>query len=82
MALLRDGRHVKREFLSLSSNNKDQLKELYKDLNEKLIKAINTLDDSTFADTLIMIKNNQLCYLSTAVISPEAVGNVKSILQQ
>ena len=55
MALLRDGRHVKREFLSLSSNNKDQLKELYKDLNEKLIKAINTLDDSTFADTLIMI---------------------------
>ena len=59
----------------LSNNNKDQLKELYKDLNEKLINAINTLDASTLAGNLTMIKNHQLDYLSIAVIPPETVDN-------
>ena len=38
---------------TLSSKNKDQLKDLYNYLNQKAITAINTLDGSTLGDNLI-----------------------------
>ena len=65
-ALLRQGRHVKCEF---SSNSKDQLR----DLNQKLITAVNTLDGSTLGNDLIT--SHQVDYMSTALIPAEAVEN-------
>ena len=38
---------------ALSSKNKDQLRDWYDYLNQKVITTINTLDDSTLEDNLI-----------------------------
>ena len=38
---------------ALSSNNKDELRDLYNYLNQKMITAINTLDGFTLGDNLI-----------------------------
>ena len=48
-ALLRDGCHANVNF-ALSSNNKDQLRDLDNQLNQKVITAINTLDGSKLGD--------------------------------
>ena len=39
--------------VALSSKNKDQLRDWYDYLNQKVITTINTLDDSTLEDNLI-----------------------------
>ena len=57
----------------LSSDNKDQFKELHNNLNEKLINAIKTLNVSTLTDNLI--KSHQVEYLSSALILAKAVDN-------
>ena len=54
---------------ALSSNSKDQLR----DLNQKLITAVNTLDGSTLGNDLIT--SHQVYYMSTALIPAEAVEN-------
>ena len=51
---------------ALSSNNKDQLRELYNDLIKKL-------NGSKLADNLIM--SQQVDYLSSALIPAEAAEN-------
>ena len=38
---------------ALSSNNKDELRDLYNYLNQKMITVINTLDGFTLGDNLI-----------------------------
>ena len=58
---------------SISSNNKDQLRDLYNYLNQKLITAINNLDGSTLGDSLIM--SHQVNYMSLALIPAKAVEN-------
>ena len=52
---------------ALSSNNKDQLRDLYNYLNQKVITAINTLDGSTLGDNLIT--SHQVHYMSSALIN-------------
>ena len=51
----------------------DELRELFNDLNGKLISAINALDGSTLAGKLI--KSYQVDYLSSALILAEADDN-------
>ena len=58
---------------ALPSNNKDQLRDLYNYLNQKLRNAINTLDGSTLGDNLIA--SHQVDYISSAFIPAEAVEN-------
>ena len=47
---------------ALFGNNKDQLRDYYSYLNEKVITTINTLDGSTLGDNLIM--SHQVDYMS------------------
>ena len=54
---------------ALSSNSKDQLG----DLNKNLITAINTLDDSTLGHDLIT--GHRIDYISTVLIPAEGVEN-------
>ena len=55
----------------LSGNNKDQLRDLYHYLNQKVIAAINTLDGSMLKDNLI--RSHQVDYMSSVLISAETV---------
>ena len=57
----------------LSSNNKDELRDLYNYLNQKTITAINSQNGSMLGDNLIM--SNQVAYMSSALIPAEAVEN-------
>ena len=57
---------------SISSNNKDQLRDLYNYLNQKLITAINNLDGSTLGDLIMSLIIN---YMSLALIPAKAVEN-------
>ena len=56
-----------------SGNNKDQLRDFYNYLNLKMITTINTLDGSTLSDNLIT--SHQVDYMSSVLISAEAVEN-------
>ena len=58
---------------ALSTNNKDQLRDLYNYLNQKVISAINTLDGSTLGANLI--PSHQVDYMFSALIPAEAVEN-------
>ena len=53
--------------LALSINNKDQLRDLYNYLNQKVITTINNLDSSLLGDNLITSQQ--------ALIPAEAVDN-------
>ena len=73
-ALLRRGRHVKREFC-VCSNSKDQLG----DLNQKLIIAINTLVGSKLGDNLVT--SHQVDHMSTErLFQLNLLKRTKSIL--
>ena len=66
---------------ALSSNNKDQLRDLYNYLNQKVTTAINTLHGSMLGDNLIT--SHQVDYMPSALIPAEAAENTeiaKSIL--
>ena len=56
---------------ALSSKNKDQLRDLYNYLNQKVITAINAVDGFTLGDNLIT--SHQVDYISSAVIPAEAL---------
>ena len=56
---------------ALSTKNKNQLRDVYNYLNQKVITAINTLDGSTLGDNLITC--HQVDYMFSAVIPAEAV---------
>ena len=58
---------------ALSGNNKNRLRDFYNYLNQKVITAINTLDGSKLGDNLIT--SHQLDYMSSGLISVEAVEN-------
>ena len=58
---------------ALSTNNRDQLRDLYNYLNQKVISAINTLDGSTLGANLI--PSHQVDYMFSALIPAEAVEN-------
>ena len=58
---------------TLSSINKDQLKDLQNYLNQKMIAAIDTVDGSTLGDNLIT--SHQVDYMSSVLIPVEAVEN-------
>ena len=45
------------------SNNKDQLRDLYNYLNQKVITSIRTLDGSTLGDNLLT--SHQVDYMSS-----------------
>ena len=53
--------------------NKDQPKDLYNYLNQKMIAGINTVDGSTLGDNLIT--SHQVDSMSSALIPAEAVEN-------
>ena len=65
---------------ALSSNNKDQLRDLYNHLNQKVATVINNVDGSTLGDNVTT--SHQVDYMSSALIPAEAVKIPKSILQQ
>ena len=50
-------------FTLTNSNNKDQLRDLYNYLNQKVITAINTYDSSSLGNNLIM--SHQIDYMSS-----------------
>ena len=50
-------------FTLTNSNNKDQLRDLYNYLNQKVITAINTYDSSSLGNNLIM--SHQVDYMSS-----------------
>ena len=52
---------------ALSSNKKDQLRDLYNYLNQKVISPINTLDGSTLGANLIT--SHQVDYMSSSAHS-------------
>ena len=56
---------------ALSSSNKDQIRDLYNYLNQKMMTAINTLDISTLGNNLI--SSHQLDCMSSALVPAEAV---------
>ena len=57
----------------LFSNNKDQLRDFYIYLNEKVITTTNSLDGWMLGDNLII--SHQVDYMPSALISAEAVEN-------
>ena len=63
---------------ALSSNKKDQLRDLYDYLYPIVITAINTLDGSTLGDNLIM--SHKLDYMSPTLIPVKAVENNQELL--
>ena len=89
-ALLREGRHIKCEF-AVSSNNKDQIRDLLfidsfiqlrallllNYLNQKVITDINTLDGSTLGDSTLgdLITSHLVDYVPSVLIPAEAVEN-------
>ena len=56
---------------ALSSKNKDQLRDFYNYLNQKVINAINTEDGSTLGDNLIT--THQVDYMYSELIPAEAL---------
>ena len=58
---------------ALSSNNKDQLRDLYNHLNQKVATVINNVDGSTLGDNVTT--SHQVDYMSSALIPAEAVKN-------
>ena len=56
---------------ALSSNNKDQLRDLHNYLNQKVTTAINNVDGSMLGD----VTSHQVDYMSSALIPDEAVKN-------
>ena len=58
----------------LSSKNKDELRNLYNYLNQKVRTAINTLNGSTLGDYLLFT-SHQLDWMSSALIPAEAIEN-------
>ena len=58
---------------AFSSNNMDQLRDLYNYLNQKVVTVIDTLDGSTLGDNLIT--SHQVDYVSSVLIPAEAVEN-------
>ena len=58
---------------ALFGNNKNQLRDFYNYLNQKVITAISTLDGSKLGDNLIT--SHQLDYMSSGLISVETVEN-------
>ena len=58
---------------ALFGNNKNQLRDFYNYLNQKVIAAINTLGGSKLGDNLIT--SHQLDYMSSGLISVETVEN-------
>ena len=58
---------------ALFGNNKDQLRDFYIYLNEKVITTINSLDGWMLGDSLII--SHQVDYMPSALISAEAVEN-------
>ena len=69
--LLRDGRNTKRQFCAFQC--KDQLRDLFNYLNQKITTAINTLDGYSLRDNLI--SSYQVDYVPSVVIPAEAVEN-------
>ena len=63
---------------ALFSKNKDQLRDLYNYLNQKVITTINTLDGPKLVYNLIT--NHQVDYISSALILAEAVENTREYL--
>ena len=63
---------------ALFSKNKDQLRDLYNYLNQKVITTINTLDGPKLVYNLIT--NHQVDYISSALILAEAVENTRGYL--
>ena len=64
---------------ALASKNKDQLRDFYIYLNQKVIAYINTLDGSKWGDNLIT--SHQVDYMSSAVIPAVKLLKItKSIL--
>ena len=59
---------------ALSSNNKDELRDLYNYLNQKKITVINSYNGSMLGDNLIM-NHHQVGYMSSVLIPSEAVEN-------
>ena len=60
--------------IPLPSNSKDQLRDLYDYLNQKVITALNNLDGSTMEDNLIT--SHQVAYMSFSALFPvETVKN-------
>ena len=62
-----------RKNFTLSSINKDQLKDLQNYLNQKMITTINTVEGSTLKANLV--SSHQVDYMSSAFISAVAVEN-------
>ena len=58
-------------FVLSDSNNKDQLKNLYNYLNQKVITAINTYHSFMLGNNLIA--SHQVDYMPSALIPSEAV---------
>ena len=58
---------------ALSSNSKDQLRDLYNHLNQKVTTVINNVDGSALGDNIIT--SHQVDYMSSALIPAEAVKN-------
>ena len=64
---------------ALASKNKDQLRDFYIYLNQKVIAYINTLDGSKWGDNLIT--SHQVDYMSSVVIPAVKLLKItKSIL--
>ena len=64
---------------ALASKNKDQLRDFYIYLNQKVIAYINTLDGSKWGDNLIT--SHQVDYMSSAIIPTVKLLKItKSIL--
>ena len=64
---------------ALASKNKDQLRDFYIYLNQKVIAYVNTLDGSKWGDNLIT--SHQVDYMSSAVIPAVKLLKItKSIL--
>ena len=63
---------------ALSSNNKDQLRDLYNHLNQRVTTAINNIDGSTLGDNIT--RSHQVDYMSSALIPAETVNNFQGYL--
>ena len=61
---------------ALSSNNKDQLRDLYNYLNRRVITVFNTLDGSTLGGNLIM--SHQVDYMSQCSFQVNLLKMTKS----
>ena len=60
-------------FPLMNSNNKDQLRDLYNYLNQKVLTAINTYDSSTLGNNLIT--SHQVDFMSSMLIPAKNVEN-------